>query len=71
MRTMTASVQLKKNAGRGSQGACRQDELIRAQSYNVFKIDGTAHELTYFPQKLEAACGIVDISTRTGNLVFT
>jgi hypothetical protein len=25
---MKASVQLKKFAGRGSQGACRQDELI-------------------------------------------
>jgi hypothetical protein len=29
MRTITASVQLEnKNSGRGSQGACRQDELI-------------------------------------------
>jgi hypothetical protein len=26
--TMIASVQSKKNAGRESQGACRQDELI-------------------------------------------
>jgi hypothetical protein len=25
---MTASIQLKKNTGRESQGACRQDELI-------------------------------------------
>jgi hypothetical protein len=28
IKTMTASVQLKKNTGRESQGACRQEELI-------------------------------------------
>jgi hypothetical protein len=28
MRTTTASVQLEKNTGRESQGACPQDELI-------------------------------------------
>jgi hypothetical protein len=32
IRTITASAQLKKNTGRGSQGAWRQDELIGGKS---------------------------------------